>query len=263
VRTKAIVLATGVALLLGAESASATTIDFTISGTITSVLDPGGTIKSIFGTDGLVGDTYTANYVFNTSIGEVFTSPTLNYAIGGSGFNSYPSPLVSDFVTLTLPSGVPIITSNGTPYYSISNHNADEIVGCIDCMPTMLSGSGIHQQYYLAQNFEYSGGVTTRAYIQSLVSNSTGSLPITITSPFSYTIEPGDIAYSQLAFSSYNINTNTFTEDEIEVDAIGSIASTPLPASWTFLLIGFFGIGAVSYRRQLFQSPDDILGKLK
>jgi hypothetical protein len=243
VTTRAIALATGVvALLLGVGSASSAIVDVTYTGTITYVTDQGGTITSIFGTDNLVGDSYVANYVFNTSLGTTFTSPTLSYAYGGSAYGN-TSPLLSDYVTVTI---------NGTPQsYSINNHNADAIAGCVSCVVTSFSVP-VNQQFDLAEYSHVSGVVTTRAYIQSLVSNPTGALPISITQPFYYPIGPDDIAYSQLAFSTYNSSTKAFAEDEIEVDNVSSltVTITPLPTTWTAFLVGLAVMGGLGYRRR-------------
>jgi hypothetical protein len=242
VATKATAIAAAVALLLGAGSVSAATVEVTYTGTITYVTDPGGAIKSIFGTDSLLGDSYVATYVFNTSLGQTLTSPTLNYAIGGSVYSD-TSPLLSNFVTVTVGT-VPVT-------YSISNHNADEIEGCLSCVPTTFSVP-VNQQYELAEDFQESGTTTTRAYIQSLASDPSGALPISITQPFIYLIGPSDIAYSQLAFSTSNSSTAAFAEDEIEVDNVSTVTVTvtPLPTTWTFFLIGFAVLGSVGYRRR-------------
>ena len=80
------------------STASAEIVYVTCSGTVLSGSDPTGT----FAAPGLslAGDSYTASYVFNTSIGQIQSDQFYNSDLGGvAGIYAQPSPSLGRSLT--------------------------------------------------------------------------------------------------------------------------------------------------------------------
>ena len=113
-RTIAAALAFGGAAACGfATPASATIVDVTYTGTVSS----GGDSIGVFGlgpdlTD-LTGFSFVSHYTFDTSVGIIVTSPTLNENQGGSYFGN-TSPSIC--ATLTINGHTVSITGNDIGY---------------------------------------------------------------------------------------------------------------------------------------------------
>jgi hypothetical protein len=233
-------LLAALALLTSASQVLAAMVEVTFTGTVSDVNDG----EHIFGSSpqSLVGESYVAQYVFNTSIGDVFSSPTLNYAKGGSDYG-VPSPLISASATI-----------GGTLVYTVSpTPNFNTIMGSSD--------GTTNWQYELAEyKFPVSGN-STENYIQSSVMSPVGSipsLPISLTSSFSYTVvSPPDNAYSEIFFGVFNDQTNWFTnysDLEASISQVSFQVVTPLPSTWIMMLAGLAGLGLIATRRPQFQT---------
>ena len=74
-------------MLLAPTLASATIVYVTVTGTVAIGTDSNGLFSTVGAN--LAGDAYTAQYEFDTSLGQTYTDATASYAIGGS---AYPAP---------------------------------------------------------------------------------------------------------------------------------------------------------------------------
>src|SRR5438309_2193510 len=83
--------------IVSASKASAAIVNVTYTGTVASGVDEQG----LFGAPNtsLVGDSYIAQYTFDTAVGFTFSTPTQNYAYGGDNWGN-ASPALSTTVTI-------------------------------------------------------------------------------------------------------------------------------------------------------------------
>jgi hypothetical protein len=68
--------------------------------------------------------------------------------------------------------------------------------------------------------------------------------PSSVTSPFSYSYQSGDISNGQFVFGSEQLNLFPAT--------VTLTTAVPEPSTWTMMILGFTGIGAMAYRRRKF-----------
>jgi hypothetical protein len=222
-------------LSLAASSASAEIVVVTYTGV---VLGNSYDVTSVFGfphnTD-IGGQTYTARYVFDTTLGDVVSTPSTNYAQGGTLYG-FVSPALS--ATLTI-NGVTV--SIGVPNYNAQIFGQNE-------------GTTSAQQS-VAQNMEgSSSGVYTYNYVDNEVHSNTGNLPASITTSFTYTVNPAtDYAIQDFQFYTYDNGTGT-----LEVYAYGELSAETLTvtagavpelSTWALMLIGFTSLGFAAYRK--------------
>jgi len=219
-----------VALLAGLSSAQAAIVDVTYTGTV----DYGHDQTGLFGTPGasLAGDSYQVTYVFNTALGITYSSPTYNYAYGGSAYG-VPSPALGTTVTI-----------NGISVSSNLNGYIGEIVGCnYGCLA---------EQYHESDYYNYdAGNVYTYNFAENHIGpNTLFPLPASITTPFSYTVQPGDQQNGSVDFFSYDNITDTQTADTYVSANITNLtvtlAGAPGPTPGAGLLsLAFFVLAGV------------------
>ena len=238
---------------VGTVPARAAIVDVTYTGIITQGADQTG-VFGIVDTNGgaYVGYNYTANYVFNTSIGITASTPTENLVYGGTYYNT-PSPLLSASVTVN---GVTAtILTNGPQYL-----NNDDIDAGI--LPQYRLGPGSTQQasaeyVYLNYDPKTNTGIYTNNQLTNLITNPTEQIPISITGNFTYKVGPNDMTdgYFQLVTEDLGVGITTDTYFTADLTSVTLTNVTPLPSTWLMLLSGFAGLGFFAYRRTKKNAP--------
>jgi hypothetical protein len=213
-------------MLLGVTQASAAILDVKYTGTVTYGYDQTGVFGTVE-TDGnaYVGDAFVANFVFNTNIyGSAVSGPLENNALGGSSVSGSGSPALSASLTLNGQTA-----SIGDPgYYGyIAGYN---------------DGFSQSEQQHAAGNFSYDS-------LSALIYAFDASIPNSITTPFTYNVASDpDNAFGSMGFV---LGTSDTTYAQILGTAnilTVSLATTPLPSTWTMLIAGFAGLGFFAYR---------------
>ena len=82
-------------------------------------------------------------------------------------------------------------------------------------------------------------------------------LTASITAPFSYTVGPGDFAYANFQFYTYDSSIGKQTDytygsailSNLTVEVAG-ISAVPEPSTWAMMILGFAGVGFMAYRRK-------------
>jgi hypothetical protein len=209
---KSLGLLAGLGCALISSNASADVVTEIFTGTVTG-LDRFG----FFGTaNANLNSTFTATYVFDTSLGTTTTQPQYTYLWGGTFNAPVPSPLVS----------AKIVINSHTYSATIPTYSAQ-----------LRVGSGYLEAYSLAEN---SGSEYFYNYLYSTTVST--PYPASITSPFSYTFQSGDINQSGFFYGTEQLilhsNTVTLTN------------GVPEPSTWAMMILGFAGVGFMAYRRK-------------
>jgi hypothetical protein len=220
---KLVSVVAAVAMLGGVSQASAAIMDVTYTGTVSYGIDTFG----LFGTAGanLTGKSWVATYTFDTSLGNPYSAPDTSYASGGSQYGN-TSPVLSSMITIN---GVG--KAVGGSYWG--NDYAYNY------------GSSSHQ-YHVAEN--YSSG--HKEHLENYIHSFSGSLPASITTPFTHTVGGKDNAY----YGTYYLTNGTGYDSIIANLATLTVsnhvvAAVPEPSTWAMMLLGFAGVGAMTYRR--------------
>ena len=182
---KAIAILASVALLTSVSQPSAEVLVVTYTGTISRGFDRSG----LFGVPrrDMEGDSYVARYTFDTSLGRTFSSPERNFAVGGSTLG-IASPALSSTVTIN---GITHPVLSGNYYGQILGHN-----------------NGANSEQSHRAGFQKSAGnVHTSNDNLNYIRNYDGSLPASITAPFSHDVTPNDETYGYFRFSTYDYDT--------------------------------------------------------
>jgi hypothetical protein len=211
---KLVSVVAGVAMLGGVSQASAAIIDATYTGTVSSGIDTLG----LFGAAGanLAGSSWVVTYTYDTSLGYSKSSPYENYVYGGINYGN-TSPVLSSMITIN---GVGKAVD--ASYYGY-------ILG-------KETGSS-NEQYHTVSSSEY---------LHNYIYNYNGTLPASITTPFTHTVDNNDTAYGTFGAGTEIIKANLASltvSDHV-------VAAVPEPSTWAMMLLGFAGIGFVAYRRK-------------
>jgi len=232
--TKSIALFASLALLTSVSQASAAIVTVTYTGIVTSGSDQLDHFH--YATPGnLTGASYAAQYVFDTSLGNTFSSPNQNYANGGNHpVYATASPNLSATVTV-----------NG---YSLALPVGNWI-GAISATNNGVTS----QQYHYAYFYDNSAFISTNNTLENSITNNGAALTASITTPFSYTVVPGDIANGNFWFygvTQANLGTlGTVALTSLTVTVEG-VSAVPEPSTWAMMILGFAGIGFMAYRRK-------------
>ena len=231
-KTKFLGAAAVLAALGLASPASATLVDVTYWGTVFAGYDQTG----VFGSPGadLTGNSYVAHYVFDTTQGFTYSSPTQNYVIGGTGYG-VASPLVSASVTV----GGQTVTIAG---------DVAEIAGYND-------GSSFSQQFHYAGLFTNDGITEVDNYSENSIYNYGDAIPSSLTGPFTYNTAAGDGTYGYVLISTYdygtgNYDTYTYADASITRLTVGPAGSVPEPSTWALMGVGFAVLAIFGVRRK-------------
>jgi hypothetical protein len=184
-----------------------------VSGTVTGGDDASG----LFGTAGgsLIGDGFTAQYEFNTSLGTTLNSTTENYAYGGSEYNT------------TSPSLGASLTINGRT--------------------VLIAGDYFGESYAASQsrtNADYTTTVENPSSIlESNIIGPSGSTP-SINTPFN--IDGG----GGVNFDDNNEDFLTMAPTVYNESLMAPVSAVPEPASTVLFGIGLLATGIVVRRRK-------------
>ncbi len=226
-KAKLLAAAVAVAFVTGATSASAALVDVVYSGTVYDSND----LTGVFGppNTSLDGDPITVTYEFDTTQGITSASPTQNYAYGG-GFYGASSPALSVVITVD---GVSV--SAGAPNY------IGEIYGYND--------GSISEQLHEASNYSDNGVIFEDSGAETYIYNYNGMLPASITTPFTYAVQPGDSTsgYFQIQTYTYATGAAQYASGSINIATL-TVSVVPEPSTWAMMLIGFAGLGFAGYR---------------
>ena len=212
---------------------SAAVVQVQYRGTVSSGYDTTG----VFGSAGsfLDGLAYTASYTFETTYGHTLSSSYYNYAYGG-GVLSMPSPVLSSTVTI-----------NGNTVAVPGSWNG-QISGYND-------GIYSHQSH---QSQEYSYNISSYRDNNSYnyIYNYNGTLPASITAPFSYAVTEGDTAEGFVQIRQYTLDSTGYTHSAdayayLIPDHVTIGAPIPEPETYALLLAGLGLLGFAARRRKL------------
>jgi PEP-CTERM motif-containing protein len=221
-------------VIVGTTPASAAIVDVIYTGTVTSDSDLTGVFGTVGGSNDLVGQTYIAKFVFDTSMGTEVNTSSQHYVSGGVGLGA-PSPAIS--ATLTIGSTtISVPTSWDAEIYT---HDQ--------------TAFGFGEQNHVVIDYVNNAAVYSYRDLQAYVFGSSGTIPFSLDGPFSYTIAAGDSGYLSYSGSVYDY----VTAQQIESLTINGDVSTltvssgvPEPSTWTMLMLGFAGVGWMAYRRK-------------
>lgn len=226
-----------IALVLSAASANAAIVQVTYSGTVIAGSDPTGTFGAVnLGVSAYVGEHYVAQYIFDTSRATgIFSHTTAdsNYVFGGTDFGNL-SPATSAQVTVN----GHIVQFNPTSYSQLSGVSQNVDANAQKAF-ARLNGS--------------TPGVTHLLLDSTIRAADAGpyTVPVSITNPVIYHPTAG-----QTATSSFIYEGSTYLFATIDTLSISGVASAvPEPSTWAMLLLGFAGVGFLTYRRSRQASP--------
>ena len=218
-----------IAILGFVSPASATLVDVTYWGTVHSGYDKTG----VFGPAGadLSGDSYVANYVFNTALGIITNEPGWQGAQGGSFF-SPTNPAGPNFAAS------PLVSASVT----INGHSVN------------IGGS------YISEIAGGPGGGGEAAYAETTYSESWDTIdpnpafPSSITGPFTYDIPAfaGTAGFFVIATDGENAQATIYSLTRLTIEPVEAV---PEPSTWAMMLIGFAGLGYAGYRRAKRNAP--------
>jgi hypothetical protein len=214
-----------------ATPASATFVNVTYQGTVTGDFDETGIFGTAFAKNNLVGQSYTAKFVFDTSLGQSTFFTDVYQEISGGAGTSYPSPLISATVTV----GSTTVSVPGT-YGQLKIEHFD---------------SGVGEQFHFAQKHESDGVQTYDIHSVAYVFRSDGSVPSSLTGPFTY--EPTSGGFMEYKINNYYVQTGQiiqYTYVDANVSSLTVTSGVPEPSTWAMMMLGFVGVGFVAYRRK-------------
>jgi hypothetical protein len=228
---KLVSVVAGVAMLGGVSQASAAIMDVTYTGTVGSGISGSYGIDTlgVFGTAGanLTGSSWVATYTFDTSLGDPYSSSNYNYVHGGSNYGAaYPSPVLSSMITIN---GVGRAV-DGSYIGEISGYNS----------------GGFSEQYHIA--YDYSSG--HQEYLQNYIYNYIGSLPASITTPFTHTVDANDTEFIGKYYLANGAASETIYAYITTLTVTEHVAAVPEPSTWAMMILGFAGVGFAAYRKK-------------
>jgi hypothetical protein len=225
---------TAVSALVGfSSSASADIVSVTYSGTVTSVSSTSGQTSSatdglnLFGGGNIVGDNFQVVYTFDTSKGTLTTVP---------GAQTLDSPGAGGDAFLAT-----LITING------QTQSYDDGAGA----QASTGGNGVGEivnSTGFAASIHFGIGTTINA--------TAVSAPL-LTDDFTTTINCGNGCGG---FGTFHLGVASGVFEDIAFDPTGGAvefdettgvtSAVPEPSTWAMMILGFFGVGFMAYRRK-------------
>jgi hypothetical protein len=215
------------AVLSFCGTAQATIVDVTYSGAIYGVSYNGNfngiDAANLFGGGSLVNKTATVTFTFDTSVSPIQNSFNSNYIRGGSNVGGTVSPGIQATITI-----------NGISH---------TIGGSYDSLIKAYSDfAGSQSQHELSDGTNF---------VNASASAIAGALPASITTPFSYAAIPlpGGTVVPTTGTIKLDGEFILFTPTSIS-ESIAVSPAVPEPSTWAMMVLGFFGVGFLTYRRR-------------
>jgi PEP-CTERM motif len=227
-RLASIVLSGLTACLASTAPARAEIVTVTYNGVVASGNDPVGFFHA---GDNLAGVPYKAVYVFDTSLGEIFNSPTWNYALGGTFFGS-PSPALS--ATLTINN----VSLAFTPNLYGFVQGISDTASLIQHEVKRLSSDGPLSEY--------------ANLIHRLYRFNDNLYPASLTGPFSHTVDFRDDVFAIVQIEYRNPANglySAFVHANFAPTSVTISSGVPEPSTWAMMIIGFAAVGFIAYRK--------------
>ena len=146
---------------------------------------------------------------------------------------------------------MPIISEsfsiNGGPAINFSNFDSGAIFSFSDEVESSLGHSSSFKistaQLFFVEN--------AFAQVNSL---SNSSIPLSLTSPFTYTVQAGDTSSGSILYRTIDFTSGFFELVSADLSptalTVTVAESVPEPSTWAMMLLGFGGIGFMAYRRK-------------
>ncbi|WP_145963750.1 hypothetical protein [Bradyrhizobium algeriense] len=219
----------GAALCSIASQASATIVNVTYTGIVTYDRDLTGIFGTVGGNNDLVGQSYTAKFTFDTSLGDANSSPgpyPYQETFGGTGYLGSPtSPVTSATVTIGS-----VTVSVPATYQGFAG--------------AVQYDDGFGRQFHYARANDASSVVYSQAHVYAY----DGSVPFSLTGPFTYTPTYG----GTLQFYSHDYTLGQVIQNTSVYASVTSLTVTsgvPELSTWAMMILGFAGVGFAAYRR--------------
>ena len=172
--------------------------------------------------------------VFNydpTTAGFQRDTPNYSHAFGGGSLGTVP--IISESFSI-----------NGGPALNFSNFYSGAIFSYNDEFGSSLGHSSfftiLTPQLFFVEN--------SGAQIFSL----TSSIPLSLTSPFTYTVQAGDTSSGSFRYRTFD-SSGFFELVQADLSpttlTVTVAESVPEPSTWAMMTLGFAGVGFIAYRR--------------
>lgn len=223
----------------GAERAEAALVTVTYTGTVASGVDGVGTFTQSSEPNNLAGLAYKAVYVFDTTLGETFSSPGKNYALGGLR-NGLQSPALSASITI-----------NGISFGFVPNN-----IGFINNInAAVFNNVFVSLIEHRANHFAPTGDVEAAILTHNLrhFSLNEPTYPSSLSQPFEHDVQFNEDVFAILILDYHTFANHytafvnaTLAPSHVSIE----VAGVPEPSTWAMMLLGFAGVGYRVYRRR-------------
>ena len=227
------VFAGGLFAGLSVFPAQANIVTATYTGTITSGT---GCTPACTALD---GDSFALVFNYDPTIaGFQQNTPNFSHAFGGGLLGTVP--IISESFSI-----------NDGPPLNFSNFDSGAIFSFSDEFQSSLG----HSSSFTILTPQLSFVENADANIHSF---SNTSIPLSLTSPFTYSVQAGDTSSGSIRYRTTDVTSGFFelvfadlspTTLTVTV-ADSSTAAVPEPSTWAMMIIGFAGVGFMAYRRK-------------
>jgi PEP-CTERM motif-containing protein len=102
------------------------------------------------------------------------------------------------------------------------------------------------QQFHLAAN----SGSGQYEHLQNYITNYNGSLPASITTPFTHTVSSSDSYYVGHYYMSNGMGSEYIYANLATLTVSEHVGAVPEPSTWVMMLLRFAGVGFAAYRKK-------------